>query len=520
MNIIKNISPIHLLLVDDNEHDRIAFRRSLEKAKIAYNIIEFFHAEEALDYIHCNPYSIDLLVSDQKLPGMSGLELCHQILREGIEMPLIIITGAGTEHLAVKALKAGVNDYIIKDSAGRYLQLLPLVLLDVAKKHREYLLRRRTEDRNILIEDILNKSPIGIAVHSIEKGNIEYLNTTFKEIFDLGESNPDTLRDIFKKTLFTDQHAEEMQRILLSPAEYLPSLPKHWPEVQLSSNRKKKKIINISCIPLADNNLMLCSIQDTTEIKLLHNRVIHSERLAATGQLAASIAHAINSPLQAITLMLSELSAKHDREKELSESILLLREAYNNIKHTVNRLLDLNRPGREKEQLIDINAIIEETAALLQSQLRKNKVEVKLQLSSSLPPILGSHQELAQVFLNLINNAIEAISGFSKLEPRYRFRMNTSGEIIIKSRISKNQVIITIKDNGPGISAQDLDNIFDPFYTSKKKMGIGIGLAACYTIIEDHGGRITAGNLSEGGALFTIKLPLDKNLSTGVGNDE
>ncbi len=129
---------------------------------------------------------------------------------------------------------------------------------------------------------------------------------------------------------------------------------------------------------------------------------------------------------------------------------------------------------------------------------------------------MGSPQELAQVFLDLINNAVEAISGLSKQEPRFRYRMNASGKIIIRTRLSKDQIIITVRDNGPGISAQDLYNIFDPFYTSKKKMGIGIGLTACYTIIEDHGGRITAGNLSEGGALFTVKLPLYKNLSTGV----
>ncbi len=191
-------------------------------------------------------------------------------------------------------------------------------------------------------------------------------------------------------------------------------------------------------------------------------------------------------------------------------------EAYSNIKHTVSRLLNLNRPGKEKKQPVQINAIIRETAALLDSRLRKNKITIRLQLASRLTPLLGSPQELAQVFLDLINNSVEAISGLSKQEPRFRSRMNTSGEIIIRSRMSKNQVIITVRDNGPGISAQDLDNIFDPFYTSKKKMGIGIGLAACYTIIEDHGGRIKAGNLSEGGALFTVKLPLDKNLSTGV----
>ena len=648
MSIIEETSPIRLLLVDDNKHDRIAFRRSLERAKTTYNIIEFSHAEEALDYIHRNPSSSDLLVSDQKLPGMSGLELCRLILTYGIDMPLIIITGAGTENLAVEALKAGVSDYIIKDSAGRYLQLLPLVLLDVVQKHREYLLRRRTEaqleesekkyrslyessrdgfvridlkgnilefnssftemlcysgqellnkkikelsppmeqpleekllqsedflglgyseyyekefikkngsplftelryyllrddkgrpegmwsfirdttreraimqeleDRNMLIEEILDKSPIGIAVHSIQKGNIKYLNTTFKDIFAMGESKSDTFRDICKQTLFTGKHAEEVKRILLSPAQYLPCLPKHWQEIQLTTNSQKEKIINISCIPLANNSMMLCSIQDITGIKLLYNRVIRSERLAATGQLAASIAHAINSPLQAITLLLSELAARYERDSELGESIKLLGEAYSNIKHTVSRLLNLNRPGKEKKQLIDINAIIRETAALLESRLRKNKVEVKLKLSSRLPPLLGSPQELAQVFLDLINNAVEAISGHSKQEPRFRSRMNTGGEIIIRSRMSKNQVIITVRDNGPGISSQDLYNIFDPFYTSKKKMGIGIGLTACYTIIEDHGGRIKAGNLSEGGALFTIKLPFDRNLSTGV----
>lgn len=239
---------------------------------------------------------------------------------------------------------------------------------------------------------------------------------------------------------------------------------------------------------------------DITENKSLQDQVIRSERLAATGQLAASIAHEINSPLQAVTILLDTLKNKHMGNNDLRENFELLQGVYNNIRDIVKNLLDLNRPGKEQKQDTNVNDIVAKTLTLLRSYLLKSKVNVNLDLCSKTPNILASPQQLNHVFLNLINNAIEAmVSGSGP---------NKGNEIDIKSTLRDENIIIKVSDNGPGLSDKDFHHIFDPFYTTKKQMGLGVGLSICHDIITDHGGEIRAENAPEGGAVFEIILPL------------
>lgn len=251
---------------------------------------------------------------------------------------------------------------------------------------------------------------------------------------------------------------------------------------------------------------------DITENKSLQDQVIRSERLAATGQLAASIAHEINSPLQAVTLLLDTLKNKHMGNNDLRENFELLQGVYNDIRDIVKNLLDLNRPGKERKQDVNINTVIEKTLALLRSYLLRSKVNVNLDLSSRVPNILASPQQLSHIFLNLINNAIEAM--VSESSP------NKGNEIDIKSTLRDGNIIIKVFDNGPGLSDKDFHHIFDPFYTTKKQMGLGVGLSICHDILSDHGGEIQAENGPEGGAVFTIMLPLISPLDNEEKNNE
>jgi CheY-like chemotaxis protein len=136
-------SPLRILLVEDNEHDRLAFRRAFHKAQAAYVITECVRAEDALERLRADASSFDLVVVDHQLAGMSGLDLCKKVLDEQIPLPLVIVTGRGSEQLAVEALKVGVDDYIIKDSGEDYLDLLPPVIPKVLSKYREGIARKR-----------------------------------------------------------------------------------------------------------------------------------------------------------------------------------------------------------------------------------------------------------------------------------------------------------------------------------------------------------------------------------------
>jgi PAS domain S-box-containing protein len=247
-------------------------------------------------------------------------------------------------------------------------------------------------------------------------------------------------------------------------------------------------------------------ITDITETKLLQDQIIRSKQLAATGQLAASIAHEINSPLQGIASLLHSVKMTCQKDKKLLENLDLIESGFRRIRDTVKHLLDLNRPGKEKEQPMNINNIIEETVSLVQNLLKKNKITVHLNLSSKIPEIIASPKQLSHVFLNLINNAVEAMTGVSKSDSGKK-RDFMGGEITINTKFRKKNIIIKVTDTGPGIPGEDLEHIFDLFYTRKKTMGMGVGLSICYGIVQDHNGTISAKNSPKGGAVFTISLP-------------
>ena len=146
MNTENSSTILRILLVEDSEHDVIAFRRSMKKSKAVTEITHVWRAEEALERIISDDAAVDIVVADYKLPGMSGLWLCEELIQRDIPLPVVLLTGAGSENLATDALKAGAYDYIIKDHNQRYLDLLPVVLVEVVRKHSDRMARKHMEE--------------------------------------------------------------------------------------------------------------------------------------------------------------------------------------------------------------------------------------------------------------------------------------------------------------------------------------------------------------------------------------
>lgn len=279
-------------------------------------------------------------------------------------------------------------------------------------------------------------------------------------------------------------------------------------EIDVSSKDGNRIPFEANCrkISYIGEDCILGVSRDITHARLLQDQLIRSERLAATGQLAASIAHEINSPLQGVTALLNVMRKTYQGNKSLTNDINLVKSAFDHIGATVKKLLDLNRPGKEKKQPVNVNRIIEDTVTLARGHLKQNKIQVNLRLSPKVPNIIASPQQLGQVFMNLINNAVEAITGVSKTAVAKEGRSGAR-EITICSSLKKGRVVIRVIDTGPGVTDEDLNHIFDPFYTKKKSMGMGIGLSICHGIIEDHGGTIAVNNAQHGGAVFKTTLP-------------
>ncbi|MEN6476038.1 MAG: PAS domain-containing protein [Syntrophaceae bacterium] len=281
-------------------------------------------------------------------------------------------------------------------------------------------------------------------------------------------------------------------------------------EYRVAHRNGETRWIQTSSRPVYSDGVLL-GIQgvmtDITQRKFLQERLILTEKLAATGQLAASVAHEINSPLQAITMMLADIRSTHKDDIVLLEMLDLIKSAFNSIRDTVRNLLDLNRPGMEDKRPCNINEVIEKTVSLVSSYMKQSRVKVELDLNPRLPNLKASPQQLGQVFLNLINNAFESITGISHPNDG-EIPVQKGGVIIIRTNSDNARIVVEVKDSGPGIRPEDMGHIFDPFFTRKKRMGMGVGLSICLGIIEDHKGTIEAANAPEGGAMFKVTLPI------------
>ncbi len=148
---------IKIALIEDNETDAEIFRRILQKEQTATEVTHYSDPKEALTGILGEPSLFDMVVTDYDMPGMNGLELCSELIGNKIRLPTVLLTGMGSENLAVKALKAGVDDYIVKDVSGVYFKLLPLVIKDVMEKYQNREIRIKAEEENKrLIVDLKN----------------------------------------------------------------------------------------------------------------------------------------------------------------------------------------------------------------------------------------------------------------------------------------------------------------------------------------------------------------------------
>ena len=230
------------------------------------------------------------------------------------------------------------------------------------------------------------------------------------------------------------------------------------------------------------------------DLRAAQDQLVRSERLSSMGRLAASIAHEVNNPLQAVRtcleLALEEIEQNQPVDRENVE--VACREIERVIQ-MVQRLINLQRPGEGKRMPVNVNGALQEMLTLMGKQFAQGQVSVQTDLSSDLPPVPGHNDQLAQVFLNLALNALEAMPNGGAL--RVATAYTTDG-----------WVTITFCDTGVGIPAETLPRIFEPFFTTKAQ-GLGLGLTVCLTIVEAHGGRLNVSSEPEQGACCQVDLP-------------
>jgi len=257
-----------------------------------------------------------------------------------------------------------------------------------------------------------------------------------------------------------------------------------------------------------DLKSVLVSIVDVTERnqaqEALHRaqaQLSHVTRVTTLGELAASIAHEVNQPLAAIVTNgeagLRWLKHEKPNIAEVHNAVSRIVGDANRASAVIRRIRDLARKGEPEKTMLDINVVIDDVIPLVQRAAASHGASLRLDLSSQLPAVQGDRVQLQQVVLNLIVNAIEAMAGVH----------GRRKEVVIRSRDQAGDIVVEVLDSGIGIDPASAKKVFDAFYTTKRE-GMGMGLSICRSIVEAHGGGVSARPNTPHGAVFQFTLPV------------
>jgi PAS domain S-box-containing protein len=375
------------------------------------------------------------------------------------------------------------------------------------------LVRKRSEAELRVSEErwrsVFENSTFGVAL--IDRDSLRYLTTNAAFQAMLGYSDAE-FRQLTPLDISLD---EERERSRQSLAELRDGKREYYVVVKQYRRRNGTWMWGesyVSVIPGSDSkpSMFLASIVDISErrraeeaLQTMQAELARVQRSTMMGEITATIAHEINQPLAAIvTNANSGLRWLGNKTPDLGEAQNALRRIVSDghrASEVIAGIRAMFRRGEQASAYYDVNLLIREVLALVNGELKSNKVETRIELSDGIPKILADRVQLQQVVLNLMMNAIEAMGSVQ----------NGARVLDVNSEVRDGRdILITVKDSGPGIDPENLDRIFDRFFTTKSN-GMGMGLSICRSIVEAHNGRLWAEPGVRPGSVFRILLPIE-----------
>ncbi len=253
-------------------------------------------------------------------------------------------------------------------------------------------------------------------------------------------------------------------------------------------------------------------VEDVTEQKAMETQLIQNEKMVAVGQLVSGVAHELNNPLTSIhglSEFLLEQAATPDRERE---HLKVIQEQAERASRIVRNLLTFARKGPAGMGDVDLNDIVQRTVQLMGYELKLREIQLETKLAPELPPVRGDRYELQQVVLNLLTNAVHAVTDNPEDRPR---------RILLNSELAGGQVVVRVADSGTGVAPEHAAQLFSPFFTTKEAgHGTGLGLSISFGIIERHGGKLSVERGGIGGAVFVIAIPVAREGSASEASSQ
>jgi two-component system NtrC family sensor kinase len=272
--------------------------------------------------------------------------------------------------------------------------------------------------------------------------------------------------------------------------------------------RAGDRILLVTAIPSGEPGASVLLFEDHTEKRRLQEQLLQSEKMSAIGQLIAGVAHDLNNPLASVVGFSDLLGEAADVPPRLAEPLAVIRQEAERASAIVRNLLSFARRQEGERQLQSIRPILESTHQLLKNQLMAARIELTLEFEPGLPEVAVHANQIKQVFVNIINNAAQAIA---TTKEGGGGGGGGGGRIEISTRCEPDGLSVNVSDNGPGIPEDVAQHVFEPFFSTKSEgEGTGLGLSICLGIVKEHGGsmRVDPGGAGSGrGATFTVELP-------------
>jgi PAS domain S-box-containing protein len=476
---------VKVLLIEDDEDDVFLAREYLaESAVFKFEMDWESRPEEARKKMVSGTYDIFLI--DYRLGSETGLDLIRFSQENGVLTPSILLTGQGDLKVDLDATRFGAADYLVKTELNasmlersiRYTLSQSKIILELNEKEKRY---RSLFERSI--------DPIFLAD---ERYRLIDVNESFLRFFKytretaLGLSVPDIFHrlDDFRQFQSTVNSNGQIRDF----------------ETQLVAQDTEKKTCLVNCIFIQDMGSSFCCYQgiihDQTMRKKAEKDMLIAERLSMTGKIARTIAHEVRNPLTNLNLALDQLKDEMPSENPSVKvySDIIERNA-NRIEQLIGEMLSSSKPRDLNLELVHVSDVLDETLMLTIDRLNLNRMKLEKSYASDLPRILVDKEKIKIALLNIIINATEA------MEPE-------KGVLKIATDLRDGFLMISIADNGKGIPPEEIEKLFDPFYTGKQG-GMGLGLTSTKNILDSHTASVEVTSVPKQGTTFTIyfKMP-------------
>ncbi len=488
--------PLRLFLVEDDEDFSYLMRKSLERA--GHHVTVCRTAADAL--IVLGSTSFNLVILDQRLPDMAGLELLQTLNQEGITTPVLMVTGYGDEHLATQVLRAGALDYIVKDRALTFLTDLP-------KRVAESVTRHRLQQMNRLLIEALESTRDGILITDLQ-GTILHVNKSLEGMtgYDRQEFLGQTPR-LLKSGVHAPEVFAELWRTILNRQSW---------QGELINKRKDGTLLDTSLTvsPIVDSRGQLTHFvgiyRDVGERKQMERQLFQAQKMQSVGTLAGGVAHEFNNLLAGIQGYATLGLREHGLTPAVRQFLQLIVNLSDRASGLTRQLLAFARKPALSRQPSDMAKLLQSTADLVRHTLQ---MEVRLEMPPTAPgePLtaLADANQLQQVLVNLALNARDALSQPAPIVFRLR-RVELAGELpaFPENVPAGDYVVLEVEDKGRGMTAEVLYQAFDPFFTTKEVgQGTGLGLPVAFGIIHGHQGYLTLASQPGLGTSVSMYLP-------------